>query len=109
MSEHLSPHVNSKRLNDFVNKTVRLPCKILSYNDGTTITVEASDGGQVRVILAPGVDIKDTYVEIIGNVTDSSTIRMMACIDMGNNLDLKLVDAVTEKTFDRRFARMFFA
>jgi len=49
----------------------------------------------------------------------------MASIDMGNNLgvctitswilrselrvDLKLVDAVTEKTFDPRFTRMFFA
>ncbi|KAF5356879.1 hypothetical protein D9756_006515 [Leucocoprinus leucothites] len=109
MAEHLSPRVNSKRLNDFVGKTVRLPCKVLSFNDGNTLTVEASDGGHVRVLLPNSPDIRDTFVEIIGSVSDSSSIKMMACINMGDKLDLKLANDVTEKTFDPRFKDMFFA
>lgn len=28
------------------------------------------------------------YIEVIGSVIDASTIRMMACIDLGNELGM---------------------
>jgi hypothetical protein len=30
--------------------------------------------------------MSDTYVEVIGNVVDASTIKMMACINLGSEL-----------------------
>ncbi|KXN82188.1 hypothetical protein AN958_02933 [Leucoagaricus sp. SymC.cos] len=107
MSEHLSPRVNSKRLAQFVNKTVRFPCKVVSFN-GNNAIVQSSDGGQVTVMLTAGSDVRDTFVEFIGSVSDPSTIKMMACINMGDKLDLKLADDVVEMTFDPRFSHMFF-
>lgn len=28
----------------------------------------------------------DTYVEVIGNVVDETTVKMMACINLGSDL-----------------------
>lgn len=63
----LSRRVNSARLPEYVDKNVRLACKILKVRsffsacsvitwhvfqvDGERLTVEASDGGQVNVLV----------------------------------------------------------
>ncbi|KAF8183111.1 replication factor A protein 3 [Pholiota molesta] len=106
--EH-TPRVNSARLVDFVNKDVRLPCKVLKL-DGDRITAEASDGGQVTVtVKAPGnADVSDTYIEVIGRVTNPTTVQMHVCISMGSDLDMKLVNDTIELIHDPRFfSKMF--
>ncbi|EKM77309.1 hypothetical protein AGABI1DRAFT_115241 [Agaricus bisporus var. burnettii JB137-S8] len=107
MAENISPRVNSARLANFVGKPIRLPCKVLSVS-GPNIIVEASDGGNVTIVPVAGADSPEcTYCEIIGTVSDPTTIKMMACINLGNNLDLKLTNDTIEMMFDSRFERMF--
>jgi replication factor A3 len=65
--------------------------------------VEAPDGGQVEVRLHrvridsthdeitptdlhQDANMADTYVEVIGNVIDASTVKMMACINLGSDV-----------------------
>ncbi|KAJ2916396.1 hypothetical protein MD484_g3975, partial [Candolleomyces efflorescens] len=76
-------------LPNWINKTVRLTCKLIRFNEGEgrRLTVEASDGGQITVhALKEDVDIADAYLEIIGKVVDPTTIQMLGCISMGNEL-----------------------
>ncbi|KAF9442966.1 replication factor A protein 3 [Macrolepiota fuliginosa MF-IS2] len=108
MAEYLSPRVNSARLPNFVGKTVRLPCKVVSFN-GPNAIVEASDGGQTTIVLSAGSDIQDTFVEVVGTVVDSTTIKMMVGVNMGDKLDLKLVNDTIEMMHDPRFQKIFFA
>ena len=118
--------------------------------------MEASDGGHVKVLLPPVSpslgfqeqpldplfclvadspqppqphNVTDTFVEIIGNTVDASTIKFMACINMGPKLgasplsfsptdtltpdvmahiDLALVNQVVELTFDSKFRGRLF-
>ncbi|KAJ3505991.1 hypothetical protein NLJ89_g7120 [Agrocybe chaxingu] len=103
----ISPRVNSARLANFVGQEVRLPCKTLRI-DGSRVTVEASDGGQVNVQALPNTDISETYIEVLGRVKDASTVQMLACINLGPNLDMKLVNDTIELIHDPRFySKMF--
>jgi len=52
--------------------------------------------------------VTDTFVEIVGSVVDASTIKHMACINMGSKLDLALVNQVIEQTFDPKFKGRLF-
>ncbi|EMD35445.1 hypothetical protein CERSUDRAFT_116205 [Gelatoporia subvermispora B] len=106
MSEHATPRINSARLTDYIGRSVRLTCKALAVN-GDTAKVQASDGGEIIARLLPDVDITSQYIEIIGTVQDPSTIKMQACIDLGDNLDMKLVNDVVEFSHDPRFSNMF--
>ncbi|KAI0806244.1 hypothetical protein BC629DRAFT_1486471 [Irpex lacteus] len=69
MSSQTSPRVNSARLGDYVNRTVRLTGKVLRFSDSSEdVVLQASDGGEVKVVLIPGSAsaISSTFVEIIG-------------------------------------------
>lgn len=101
----IAPRVNSARLGQYVSRTVRLTCKTLKVQ-GDTAVVQASDGGEVQVRLLREANMTTAYIEVIGSVIDASTIRMMACIDLGNELDMKLVNDVVELWHDPRFAKM---
>ncbi|KAI0346688.1 replication factor A protein 3 [Trametopsis cervina] len=105
-----SPRVNSGRLSDYVNRTVRLTGKVLRFNEASDeVVLQASDKGEVKVILLPGEKgvIDTAYVEIIGVVQNQSTIKAQACINLGPSLDLELVNFVVEKWHDPRFSSMF--
>ncbi|KAF5310963.1 hypothetical protein D9619_007948 [Psilocybe cf. subviscida] len=106
-NQHLSVRVNSARLADFVGQTVRLPCKAISIDAGR-ITVEASDGGQIAVQVPSNADVRDTYIEIIGKVVNPTTISMLACINLGSELDMKLVNDTIELIHDPRFYKRMF-
>ncbi|TDL18771.1 replication factor A protein 3 [Rickenella mellea] len=106
MSDQRSPRVNSARLPNYLGQTVRLTCKILKLQGDRTI-VQASDGGEVAVIQLSGKSALDPYVEIVGRVEDAQTIKAMTSINMGDNLDMKLVNDCVELTHDPRFASMF--
>ncbi|KAF9814154.1 hypothetical protein IEO21_05292 [Rhodonia placenta] len=99
----IAPRVNSARLGQYVSRTVRLTCKTLK---ALLLFVQASDGGEVQVRLLREANMTTAYIEVIGSVIDASTIRMMACIDLGNELDMKLVNDVVELWHDPRFAKM---
>ncbi|RDB29755.1 hypothetical protein Hypma_014126 [Hypsizygus marmoreus] len=106
-SEHVSTRVNSARLPDFIGQTVRLACKPLQKS-ADIITVQASDGGEVTVQLIRDAEITDPYIEVVGKVVDATTIKMMSLINLGSDLDLKLVNDTVELIHDPRFyTRMF--
>ncbi|KDQ58605.1 hypothetical protein JAAARDRAFT_69068 [Jaapia argillacea MUCL 33604] len=107
MAEHVSTRVNSARLPQYVGRTVRLACKVLKLQ-GETALVEASDGGQVHVRLTRDANVTDTYIEVIGSVLDESTIKMMACINMGSHLNMQLVNDTIELVHDPRFMGRIF-
>jgi len=107
----LSTRVNSARLARYTNKTIRLPCQILSVNEGQ-ILVEASDGGQVTVVVPSNMrneHIQDKYIEVVGKVFDSATVHMLAYIGLGAHLDMKLVNDTTELIHDPRFLQKMFS
>jgi replication factor A3 len=74
-------------------------------------------------------DVTDTFVEIIGTVVNASTIKLMACINMGSKLgtshlslcasscslwtyimypDMTMVNQVIEMSFDPKFRGRLF-
>jgi len=113
-NDHISPRVNSARLKDYVNAShpVRMTGKVLNFsNDETYFTMEAPDGGKIKVLLPPPPvthGVTDTYVEIVGSVVDASTLNYMTCINMGSELDLKYVNDVLIETFSPRFQGRLF-
>ncbi|KAA1472033.1 replication factor A protein 3 [Dentipellis sp. KUC8613] len=109
MSDHVSTRVNGARLGAYQSRTIRIVGKILRY-EGDTALMEACDGGQVSIRIPRGQEgvITDTFVEIIGTAQDASSVKMMACTNMGSNLDLKMINDVIELSHDPKFAgRMF--
>ncbi|KAI0298719.1 replication factor A protein 3 [Multifurca ochricompacta] len=115
MSDHLlSPRVNSAHMKDYLDgrHPVRITGKVLNFaSDETYLLMEASDGGQIKVLLPQhpqSHNVTDTFVEIIGTIVNPSTIKFMACINMGSNLDLTLVNQVVELTFDPKFRGRLF-
>ncbi|KAJ7691722.1 replication factor A protein 3 [Mycena rosella] len=103
-----STRVNSALLPRYAGKNVRLTCRPIKFM-GSTATVAAPDGGEVTVTLLPDTHMApDAYYEVIGSVVNPTTIKMYQCIDMGTNLDMKLVDDTIKLMHDQRFyAKMF--
>jgi len=104
----LSTRVNSRRLADYLEQNVRLPCKVLRMVDEKKLLVEASDGGEVTVVVPPNAAVRDTYVEIVGKVSSASSINMLSCIALGSDLDMKLVNDTIELIHDPRFYQKMF-
>ncbi|KAI0318519.1 replication factor A protein 3 [Amylostereum chailletii] len=110
MAEHVSTRVNSAMLGQYLKGTVRIVGKVLQVS-GDAALVEASDGGQVKVVgtMINELPSPGTCVDIVGTVVDPSTIRYLLCTDMGTELDLKLVDDVIQLSHDPRFKTRVFA
>ncbi|KAF8552077.1 replication factor A protein 3 [Imleria badia] len=108
MSEYQSPRINAARLPEFIGRTVRLPCKVLSQQGGGAV-VEACDGGQVEIRMNENEQLTGTFVEVIGKVVDNSAIKFLQSLNLDSDkeLDMKLVNDVVELTFDPRFKKMF--
>ncbi|KAI0631043.1 replication factor A protein 3 [Trametes polyzona] len=106
MSEHRSPRVNKARMADFKGQAVRLIAKVLSIRDDVAI-VEASDGGEVEVKLLKDVTIDTPFIEVIGQVVDERTLKMMGCVKHGSDVDRKLVNDIVEIWHDPKFASVF--
>jgi replication factor A3 len=103
--EYNTPRVNAARVPQYVGKTVRLVCKVDRFS-GNTARVLASDGGELNIVIT-NQSIASTFVEVVGTVQDSSTIKALMCQSLGDDLDLKLVNDVTELSHDKRFAGCF--
>ncbi|KAI0656917.1 replication factor A protein 3 [Cubamyces menziesii] len=106
MTEHRSPRVNKALMDNFKGQTVRLIAKIRNVRDDIAI-VEASDGGEVEVKLLKTFHTEDAYIEVIGQVVDERTIKMMGYIELGNDVDMKLANDVVQIWHDPRFAKIF--
>ncbi|KAI0367635.1 replication factor A protein 3 [Pilatotrama ljubarskyi] len=106
MADHRSPRVNKARMADYKGQMVRLIAKLISFRDDVAI-VEASDGGEVEVKLLKDVKIDTAYIEVIGQVADERTIKMMGCIPLGANVDMKLANDVVQVWHDPKFANVF--
>ncbi|KAK7681367.1 hypothetical protein QCA50_015458 [Cerrena zonata] len=108
MSDITSPRVNSARLADHVGRHVRLAGKVLKVA-GDAAIVEASDGGnvEVKILGSQAATIKDQYVEIVGQVTEPGVVKMLNCINLGDKLDMAIVDFVVEKWHSPQFSSMF--
>ncbi|KAJ3746984.1 replication factor A protein 3 [Lentinula raphanica] len=101
MSE-INPRVNSATLPRFIGKMVRIPCKVLTVRDNT-VTVQTSDGGEILVKYSGDGGISSSYVEIIGQVLDETTVRKAGVINFESELDLQMVDRVIRLIHDPRF------
>ncbi|KAI0696841.1 replication factor A protein 3 [Cytidiella melzeri] len=110
MSSLNSPRVNSARLGDYLSRTVRLTGKVLRFTDASNeVVLQASDGGEVRVIMISGSEssMTSSFVEIIGIAQSPNSVKAQACLNLGDDLDLDLVNFVVEKWHDPKFASMF--
>ncbi|PPQ96493.1 hypothetical protein CVT26_010487 [Gymnopilus dilepis] len=99
-----STRVNASMLPLFKGKMVRLTGKVVQVDkENGVFIVEASDGGQVAVLDNKNVTVKDPIVEVIGKVIEDNCISMATCVNMGCDLDLKLVNDVVNLIHDPRF------
>jgi len=101
-----TPRVNSALMGKFPGRDVRLVCKVKTIKDDSAI-VESTDGGQVEVKLMGSHDMTDPIVEIIGKVKDANSLSYLACINLGSELDMDLVNDCIELTHDPRFSSIF--
>ncbi|KIK63535.1 hypothetical protein GYMLUDRAFT_95129 [Collybiopsis luxurians FD-317 M1] len=108
MSQDISPRVNSAILPRFVGKIVRIPCKILTTTDNT-VTVQTTDGGEVLVKFTGDSGISSTYVEIVGQVIDQTTVKKVAVINWKSDLDMQSMDRLIKHWHDPRFFGTIFS
>ncbi|KAG8216863.1 hypothetical protein J3R82DRAFT_7128 [Butyriboletus roseoflavus] len=87
MNDYQSPRVNAARLPNFVGRTVRLPCKVLSQQPGSAV-VEACDGGQVDIRMKENEQLVGTFVEIIGLVVDESSVKFVFGLNLDSDKEL---------------------
>ncbi|KAF8629423.1 hypothetical protein AX15_003472 [Amanita polypyramis BW_CC] len=106
--ELTSPRVNAALFPQYVGKAIRLVCKIVSVQDDMAI-VQVSDGGELHVQMTRDQHIGDSgpFVELIGNVIDATTLRLMTCINLGQELDMSIVEGAIRLTHDPRFSNKF--
>ncbi|KAJ6596882.1 replication factor A protein 3 [Mycena vulgaris] len=99
--------VNSALLPRFQGKTVRLTCRPTKLT-ATGWTVQACDGGEVTVTLLPEMISPNAYFEVIGNVVDSTTIKMFRSVNIGTDIDMTLVNDAITLMHDPRFYEKIF-
>ncbi|KAH8113802.1 replication factor A protein 3 [Phellopilus nigrolimitatus] len=104
--DHITPRVNSALLGKFIGRSVRLVCKVERVK-GMSAIVRSTDMGQVEVKMTTEGQIEDTFVEVIGMVEDSNVLKLQACINLGGELDMELVNDCIELCHDERFKNIF--
>ncbi|KAJ6584283.1 replication factor A protein 3 [Mycena sp. CBHHK59/15] len=107
--QYISTRVNSALLPRFLGKSVRLVCRPAKFS-GSTVTVVASDGGEVTIMLTPECTqmTSDSYWEVLGSVVNATSVRIHQAIKMGPDLDMKLVDDTIKLIHDPRFFTKMF-
>ncbi|KAF7318910.1 hypothetical protein HMN09_00226800 [Mycena chlorophos] len=76
---------------------------------GNAATVVASDGGEVSMNILPDVTLStDQFYEVLGSVTDGTSIKMLQCTPLGADIDMNLVDDAIKLMHDNRFYDIIF-
>ncbi|PFH53755.1 hypothetical protein AMATHDRAFT_136655 [Amanita thiersii Skay4041] len=106
--EHIAPRVNAALFPRYVGQVVRLTCKRLAVH-GDTATVQASDGGELHVQMTNDMHMGDMgpFLELVGNVQDVTTMKLMTCVNLGDNLDLEMVDRTIQLIHSPKFSAGF--
>ncbi|KAJ3474912.1 hypothetical protein NLI96_g12183 [Meripilus lineatus] len=74
------------------------------------LTLEASDGGKVVAHGGDGTagEHQAPFIEVIGSVERAGVMTLDSVINLGDNLDLTVVDFVVEKWHSPQFSAMMF-
>ncbi|KAF8342579.1 replication factor A protein 3 [Cantharellus anzutake] len=96
--EGYEPRINSAMMGKFLGKTVRLPGRVIKHQD-ELLRVQATDLGEVEVKLIRDTKLPDTYVEVIGTVLSDTTIKMKFISDMGDKINMEMVNGLIEASF----------
>jgi len=99
----MEPRVNGAKMQKFIGRTVRLPCRVLKFQ-GQDAVVEAADGSQIQVVVSIDSNMNSQYVEIVGQVKDESSIRMLSVLNIGDSMDMKTVNNMIELMHHNEFA-----
>ncbi|KAK4702032.1 replication factor A3, partial [Phenoliferia sp. Uapishka_3] len=98
-----TPRVNSSLLekygqpNSSSGDPIRITGKVERL-DGNSAVIEASDQGHVTVKLSPEANFSEAYVEVIGKVAQDLTVQELTSVNMGENLDMSLVEQAVNLT-----------
>ncbi|KAE9385143.1 hypothetical protein BT96DRAFT_950050 [Gymnopus androsaceus JB14] len=102
----ISPRVNGEFLQNFNGRFVLLPCEIKYFEpDIKSVEVVASDAIAITLITSA-----TKFVEVLGQVdvqpepSSELVLHATRITNMGNNLDLALVQQVIVLIHDSRFA-----
>ncbi|PWN17771.1 replication factor A protein 3 [Microstroma glucosiphilum] len=95
--EKPTPFINSSMLPQYRGQIVRIVGKVNKVS-GTTLLLQTSDLGHVEVQLNRDTELSSAqYVEVIGKVADSGEVlREFASVDVGDGVDMNLVERVVE-------------
>ncbi|PWN91695.1 replication factor A protein 3 [Acaromyces ingoldii] len=92
-----TPLINSDMMSSHTGQTVRVVGKLQKVS-GRDFVLQTSDSGHVEVRMSQDTNLSGSgYVEVIGRVSaDGEYITEFTCIDLGNNLDLDMVQKLVE-------------
>ncbi|KAL1745657.1 replication factor A protein 3 [Schizophyllum fasciatum] len=98
-NDKIAPFVNYARLSSFQGKQVRLICKLKTVSglSGSSMNVQTTDDGEVVVTVPSSTQPTSAYLEVIGLVQDSSTVKWMGHIELGDDIDMKLANDMIEQ------------
>ncbi|GAB5587725.1 hypothetical protein Unana1_02625 [Umbelopsis nana] len=82
-------------MKNHVGHVVRVSGKVVSLN-GETAILEATDNGQIEVILNGQSQWGTTFVEVIGQVSSENTLKEYTFTNLGDSFDLALANKVVE-------------
>ncbi|KAI9301408.1 replication factor A protein 3 [Cunninghamella echinulata] len=85
--EKPTPRINSLIREKYVDQTVRISGKIISFS-GETAVIQATDGGQVLVKLNGESQWGTDYVEVIGRVEKDYSIFEFKSCNLGNDFGM---------------------
>ncbi|KAL0079522.1 replication factor A protein 3, partial [Phycomyces blakesleeanus] len=83
--EKPTPRINSGLRQKYIDKTVRLTGKVVSFT-GESALVESSDGGQIIIKTNRDTTWGTSYVELIGRVEKDFTFTEFSSINLGENI-----------------------
>ncbi|ORY97765.1 replication factor A protein 3 [Syncephalastrum racemosum] len=102
--EKPTPRINSALREQYVDQTVRIIGKVSTFKDDMAV-LETSDKGQVLVHLNGNNKWGSDYVEVIGKLTKEFALEEYKTNNLGNDLDLDLVEKVVQ--FSLKCPEMF--
>ncbi|KAG2218150.1 hypothetical protein INT45_007853 [Circinella minor] len=99
-----TPRINSELREQYVERTVRLTGKIVTYS-GQTAVIEAPDHGHVMVKVNGENNWSGTYVEVIGRIEKDFSITEFKSCSLGDDIDLDLANKVVE--YGQKYKEIF--